>query len=174
MEAVAQQGDDRLHPGQLAQVVSLWLAVAGYHAGCHGRVQGRYFQFVTCRAVGACLEVKFVRVDGLGSAVERVDFRRHAGDGGVDRMDERSLAHALVRVGQLRAKQQAGGANGAGGDHELPGFQGDRNAGWGDAIRAHGGGEQVVDPVLTHHQAFCPQTVEELCFVIQCARDGGE
>ena len=51
MEAVAQQGDDGVQPGQFRQVADLLFAVAGNHAGGHGRVQGRYFQFEAGGAV---------------------------------------------------------------------------------------------------------------------------
>ena len=104
VEAVAQQGDDRLHSGQLAEVGELVRAVAGDDAGGHGRVQGGYFEFVAHGAVYALAEVELVRVDGLGCAVEGVYVGRHAGHGGVNRVDEGAFAHALVRVGQLRAQ----------------------------------------------------------------------
>ena len=104
VEAVTQQGDDGLHSGQLAEVGELFRAVAGDDAGGHGRVQGGYFEFVAHGAVYALAEVELVRVDGLGCAVEGVYVGRHAGDGGVDRVDEGAFAYALVRVGQLRAQ----------------------------------------------------------------------
>ena len=104
VEAVPEQGDDGLHVGQAGHVVDLGFAVAGYDAAGHARVQRWHLEFVTNRAVDAVSEVEFVRVDGLGRAIERIDALRHLGDGGVDRVDEGAFAHALVRVGKLRAQ----------------------------------------------------------------------
>src|SRR5690554_3328213 len=104
VEAVAQQGDDRLHSGQLAEVGDVVGTGAGAVAGGHGRVHGGYFEFAAHGAAYALAEVDLVREDGLGCAEEGDYFGRHAGDGGVDRVDEGAFAHALLRVGQLRAQ----------------------------------------------------------------------
>ena len=171
--SVALGNFDGLHVGQAGHVVDLGFAVAGYDAAGHARVQRWHLEFVTNRAVDAVSEVEFVRVDGLGRAIERIDALRHLGDGGVDRMDERTLADPLVRVRDVGAEQQAGAADGAGGDHEVSGFERDLDPGRGDTIIRKGRGFQVVDLVLVHYQAVGAQAVEQPGVVIERPRNGG-
>ncbi len=160
MEAVPEQGDGGLHVGQAGHVVDLVLAVAGDHAAGHARVQRRHFQFVAGGTVDAVAEVEFVRVDGLRGTVVWVDPLRHLGDGGVDRVDERPLADPLVWIRDVGAEQKAGAADGAGGDHEVSGFEVDLDSGWGDAVLGKRRGFQVVDLVLFHDQAVGSEAVE--------------
>ena len=160
VEAIPEQGDDGLHVGQTGHGVDLVFAVAGDDAAGHAGVQGRHFQFVANGAVDAVSEVEFVRVDGLRRAVKGVHLLGHPGNGGVDRMDERPLADALVRVRNIGAKQQTGAADGAGGDHEMSGLEGDPDPGRGDAIGGERGGFQMVDLVLFHDQTVCAQAME--------------